>query len=1091
MSAEGTLDLEGERAYILGELEIFNWGPFEGKHRAEFDERGTAIIGSTGSGKTTLVDALMTLLADPPRYNLASTGGHDKNDRTLISYIRGHGGGPNGDKVVRPGKTVTGLAATYRNSRQTILAIAIFWIDSTSGSQQDLKRRWFVAEDPEQTLDRMLRIWEENGARGLMKHGRETAGLRPFESKKAYLAHLRNVFDVSDNAFNLLNRAAGLKQLDSIDELFRELVLDDNSAFARAREVAEEFDNLAAIHKELEDARRQHESLLPIAEGEKRLTKLNEKLAEARQLKMLAPRWYADLGVKLWETERQSLQDQLDSVTDDRDRKQGELNAAVADEKMLQESYLSLGGSDIEQLESAISAQQELLKAKESKAVEYLAVVRALELETELTAGNFQRNRDELGWKRPELEQALQRIEEEESDVRSRLREARRECQSLEGEIREVKARPGSNLPLKHQGFRQALAGHLGIPNEDVPYVAELVQVKEDESGWRGAIERAIGANRLRILVPEGHLRDALRWIDGRDNELHVRLQEARLNEPEKDYFHDSFIHKLNLKPHRLRPALENLLARQDFHCVPDSETLSNVTHGLTRAGSMSGANGRFDKPDQRRLDEGWMTGFDNRDQLQSLARKLIKAKEELAAIEPGAQSLLQKKRDRETDLRLLDNALDLEFEQIDVPSAQLQLNSSKERLERLLAPDSEASAAKAAYDDAHETSEARRRELSDIAEKIGGINSNLDRAVRNLDACRERLGSPITEEETALAASRFPIPEELNAHTLDDTQRTALEKVDKQIDKRSESIGNLKQRLGSLMASARALNEGVYADVGTDLEDIPVYLAELETLIREALPEKRERFLEYLNKSSDQGVTQLLAYIDQEVSNIEDRILDLNHTLAKVDIRDNHYLQLQPQRLNETAIRELERARRHLRDAELKDDEGRSHYRALQNITNILREAGNNRHLVGSRALLDPRYRLQFFVVEVNRDTQKPSTGRTGSHGDSGGEKELMASHILTASLSYALCPSGASRPLYGTIVLDEAFSKTSEARARLIADALEAFGLYPVFVTPNKEISLLKKHTRRAICIQKGPRGSTIAAITWEKLAELQPGS
>ena len=48
---EGFLGLEDERAYVLRELEVFNWGPFAGKHRAEFDERGTAIIGSTGSGK--------------------------------------------------------------------------------------------------------------------------------------------------------------------------------------------------------------------------------------------------------------------------------------------------------------------------------------------------------------------------------------------------------------------------------------------------------------------------------------------------------------------------------------------------------------------------------------------------------------------------------------------------------------------------------------------------------------------------------------------------------------------------------------------------------------------------------------------------------------------------------------------------------------------------------------------------------------------------------------------------------------------------------------------------------------------------------
>ena len=58
--------------FILSSIELYNWGGFQGYHRAEIDPSGTAVIGPTGSGKTTLVDALMTLLCANPRYNLAS-----------------------------------------------------------------------------------------------------------------------------------------------------------------------------------------------------------------------------------------------------------------------------------------------------------------------------------------------------------------------------------------------------------------------------------------------------------------------------------------------------------------------------------------------------------------------------------------------------------------------------------------------------------------------------------------------------------------------------------------------------------------------------------------------------------------------------------------------------------------------------------------------------------------------------------------------------------------------------------------------------------------------------------------------------------
>jgi uncharacterized protein YPO0396 len=291
-------------------------------------------------------------------------------------------------------------------------------------------------------------------------------------------------------------------------------------------------------------------------------------------------------------------------------------------------------------------------------------------------------------------------------------------------------------------------------------------------------------------------------------------------------------------------------------------------------------------------------------------------------------------------------------------------------------------------------------------------------------------------------------------------------------------------QRLIRFMEGAQRVDTGALAETGTELADVPDYLERLRVLNEEALPEKLNRFLDYLNRSSDQGVTQLLSGIAEEVDGIEQRIAELNQTLTKVDFRSGRYLQLKPQRIRHERIRSLEAAQRHLRSAALKEDQGESHYKALRGVIEILREAGDNRRQLGSRALLDPRYRLQFFVVEVDRSTGECSEPRTGSQSGSGGEKELMASHILTASLSYAHCPMEASRPLYGTVVLDEAFSKCSPSAANRIIEALRIFGLHPIFVTPNKEIGLLKKHTRKVICVQRPGKQSSLASISWEKL-------
>lgn len=118
--------------FVLTHLDLYDWGAFAGRHRAEIDLAGTAVIGPTGSGKTTLVDALMTLLCANPRYNLASTGGHE-SDRDLVSYVRGvsgqGSGGDDNQHVARPGKTVTGIAARFASAEQELSVGALLWFD--------------------------------------------------------------------------------------------------------------------------------------------------------------------------------------------------------------------------------------------------------------------------------------------------------------------------------------------------------------------------------------------------------------------------------------------------------------------------------------------------------------------------------------------------------------------------------------------------------------------------------------------------------------------------------------------------------------------------------------------------------------------------------------------------------------------------------------------------------------------------------------------------------------------------------------------------------------------------------------------------
>lgn len=1078
----------GGATFILTQLDLYNWGPFSGRHCAMIDLDGTAIIGQTGSGKTSLVDALMTLITAQPRYNLASTGGHE-SDRDLVSYVRGvTGAGRAGDTdhIARPGKTITGIAAQFDNGERQVCIAAIMALEGSSSALADLERLWLFHEGADQGLDEWLEVFHNGGKRALKQLKRDMPNLDVWDNKKAYIAQLRRFFDVGENAFTLLNRAAGLKQLNSIDELFRELVLDDRAAFQRASEVATEFDDLASIHAELQIAQRQKQSLLPIAQTAREHTELLKRHEEARALLTLIPICHARRGAELWQQQCHSLEQSLATRRQQIKSLEHQLTAQEQQETQLQEQYWQSGGGDIDFLKAQLELQQKTCINRHQAQHQYVNAMRSLNLDPALDANLFGNQRLQIDSLKKETEGQRDQLESETWNLGAKKQALQDELQALEQEIAEIRTRPGSNVPPIHQQFRSELASQLKLTEAALPFVAELIEVQAEAQPWRGAIERALGAQRLRLMVPSTAMQAALRWVNGRNNRLHVRLLEVATHVAPFQFLDDGFTHKLNFKPHPYQNALKHFLASLDRHCVASTEILAHTPHAMTAQGLMSGKRGLFEKQDQTPLQQGWLTGFDNKDYLASRNIEAATIRTQLEKQESLFQASRKQVSALSQRLILLQQLGALQFADIDVASAEQDRAALSARLNSLVAPDSDTGRFKLALDKIQGEIKSTRQKREQALISASHLEQQHGEALAQHQRCLRR-SATLSPAQQELAERHFKLQTLQEVQALADheenTQRYWLGK-EQDI---SKTVGTCERRLVSQMGVAQKEDRGALAEVGTELEDVPHYLDCLQRLINEALPEKEKRFLAYLNQSSDQGVTQLLSSIDNEVSIIEARIDDLNATMRRVDFQPGHYLRLEPRRVIHESLKTLQQAQRSLRSAALQDDAGESHYRALANLVSLLRDASERRTTVGARALLDPRYRLQFAVSVINRDGDKVMETRNSSQGGSGGEKEIIASYILTASLSYALCPEGSNRPLFGTIILDEAFSKSSQAVAGRIIMALREFGLHPLFVTPNKEMRLLRHHTRSAILIHRKGSHASMTSLSWEELDQL----
>ncbi|WP_454733424.1 MULTISPECIES: ATP-binding protein [Cupriavidus] len=644
-----------------------------------------------------------------------------------------------------------------------------------------------------------------------------------------------------------------------------------------------------------------------------------------------------------------------------------------------------------------------------------------------------------------------------------------------------------SNIPGQYQQFRSDLAAHLALTDDALPFVAELMEVQAEQAQWRGAIERAVGGHRLRLMVPPDEMEAALSWVNGRDNRLHVRLLEVRVATQAVDGFNDGFMRKLRFKDHAYQDALRHFLVDIDRHCVASPQALKGTPHGMTAQGLMSGKSGFFEKQDKTPLNQGWLTGFDNKDRLAALQQQLAEARAGLAA----QQRQFEAAKAEVSALRMLQGAftrlLELRFEDIDLPAAETKLADLQRQVSMLADPGTDTAKAKREW----EAAKLALSETKTAYSKSLALDAVLRREREVARTGQERAyrpcGSGLTAPQQALARQHFDLAAISGTDALEDHETAAEQALRERLKVLERDIGHCEKDLVRNMGIAKGKDTGSLADAGTDLEDVPQYLERLKILTEEALPEKQQRFLDYLNHSSDQGVTQLLGSIENEVAIIEERIEDLNNTMRRVDFHPGCYLRLEPRQVVHESLRTLQQAQRTLRSATLLDDQGEGQFRALAHVVALLREASERRTTVAARALLDPRYRLQFAVSVIERGTARVVETRTGSQGGSGGEKEIIASYILTASLSYALCPNGSSRPLFGTIVLDEAFSKSSQAVAGRIISALREFGLHPLFVTPNKEMRLLRAHTRSAILIHRRGQQATMTSLSWEELDEV----
>lgn len=1105
-----TRDFVGKQADLcdhgqirLAELSVYNWGSFHGLHTAHIDAHGTLITGDNGTGKSTLIDGLMALLlpAGSARFNIAAAQG-DRSDRSLVSYIRGsfgtaHDGSQTQTQNKRQGATVSGLRACYRTDDGVEITLAaLFWMMQPSNALADLKRIYVVAKRNLQ-LEDMLQAFGDGNARALKQFLRDDEQLIPCDDNfSAYQETYRQLLHMENsNAPALLSRALGLKKIDDLTRLIRELVLEPSRVREDARKAVAEFGDLEGVHNRLLDARAQRDTLAALPEANSALQQAKQAIAELSAALDGLPAYFAEQCQALWQQRIEAITQQLADAELALQQLEQQVLSANERVERLHADYLRVGGNRIEELKRDLQRTRERLDQISQNASRYQMIARELALDPAIEQKAFSHNLDTQQDAVTRIQLEKEQAQNDFAETAARYSEARQRQKELEAEIREIEARPDSNIDVAFQQLRDEICDALQLDSEQLPFIGELIDIRPDCREWQGAIERALGGLRTTMVVPEARYPLITRWLNQRHTGLHVRLQVVRKVYGTAEFKIDGYLRKLQWRDHPYRDWLKHHLERFDLHCVASTDDLDRTPYSLTLQGLIHFDKGRFEKKDRQRIDDKrqWQLGFSNTLRLHTLRQEAEQLASQLDSLTQQTKHSREAMDQVERRAQHWQQLGGFHWQDIDVPHWQALLHSHQSDLQALQQTGGDLEQAQQRWQAAKHELEQLQQQQTAQNKIIAGYEKDRELAQAARDKARQVAAAGLDKAMRAWLSQRIG---ELSADDLEQAQEREARQRDR-LQRQLSTAANRKTQASnqavSIMSTfySRDNWQAIAADWGRSIESIDDYLQHLQQLEHEGLPALVEKFKQRLNKHTTYSLAGIKSRMDAEREEISERIETINQVLVRTEFRPGTHLRLGIKSEHFPHVQDFTRRLIQV-FAQAGSDDHEQRFRDLQAVIAILDKASdpvtaNNKE---SLRLLDPRYQLSFFAEEIDASTQEIRDVLMSSSGKSGGEKEAFAGTIVAASLAYVLTPEGAEGPTYCTVFLDEAFSNTAEAVSRRVLRVFKELNIHINLITPFKNLNLARESARSLLIAERDvtTHESRLCEVTWDELDKTQ---
>ena len=1118
---------EGTTQWRAETVQVVNWGGFHGHTQVGLAFGSTLLSGASATGKSTLLDAYLALMmpADTPFNNAsndATTGrARGADQRNLLTYLRGKrntnresGTDELTDQVLRgaDGATWGAVAATFVDDHQRrFTALRVYFVPRGAGRVGEIVMK-MASLDGRIDLAQLAALAPGRFDKRALQGRWPTMTVHGSYAEFSQTLFTRLGIGAGGDglrALRLLARIQAGHQVHTVDGLYKSLVLERPATYTAADNAIKHFTDLDATYQAMLTEEHKVEVLA-------RLPRLHDDLEQARAdehlLSTLGLGRPGDSPFLLWalRTEQRLHDTAIEANRGDHQRVETEHAAAAARVTDLEgrleevrELKSAHGGDVLEQLRQElerlqrrrtdVAARRDLFDTRTACLPAAPGTVEEF-TDARAAAEAFLAGVDAH---RTELEQQRNAIARDGVPLMGRR-------DDLDGEYRSLQGRAGL-VPRRLHEARLTIADAAGIDPDELPFVAELIDLAPAEQDWRPAAEAVLYSLVRVMLVDQQLLDDLSAAIDPLRLRTRIQFEGVALTPFRSRPADPAFLSgKLQYRDSPFSGWVQERLRRRstDARCVDTVDQLGGGPRGgdelrVLRSGQTR--HGRRGAHGDQGADP--IIGFSNTARLAAITEEIERINAELGALARADRELV----DELNRLRNLGNAhqhlVDTRWDEVDLAAVDTLIAESRRQHDHLL-------------HSSDMLQELQRQEgqldgdLGKAREAEFGARRDLD----DLDTAHHRL----TRRRHAIGADLERVGHDDQVH-LTDAQTQRIDTVFVTVGESGDlaafggNLRRLRDRLGAQHreATRRAADateaqcaifrtyQSRWSDpnLGVEIASAAGYRAILDHITATGLHERRREWRRRLSDWSGQDLVPLNGAFETAIEDIEERLRPVNEILAALPFGPGgDRLRITLRRLQyddlTTFRRELKALSSGVTD-DLAEEKMQARFERLRLFIAQISPprktdpAGHGDHgdpgdhrardrATPSRRdfLLDVRQHVQITAVQLGPDDVEVAV-HAALGGKSGGESQELIAFIVGAALRFQLGDEDRARPRFAPVILDEGFIKADSQYAGRAVAAWQGLGFQLIVAAPLDKVTALEPYMDLLLTTTKSAQG------------------